>query len=80
MSELPKLKVTWLNGYPDEEVTCTFEEARQVVFSYVPGVLALVEGHTVNSYEELVQLAARDEYKDKEALGIVLVEDLVCGG
>jgi len=70
MSKLPKLKVkrTW---NPVEE-THDLEQARHLLFSREADMLVMVEGQTVNSYEELVQLAAQDNYKDKEFLEVVL--------
>jgi len=81
MSQLPKLKVKWwFFGCPGEETTCDLEQARDVVFDYRPGILIFVEGEMVNSYEELAQVAAQDQHKDKEALDVALVFMEISGG
>ena len=64
--------------YQNEDI-CELEQARYR-FSYGSGVVVMVEGQVVNSYDELVQLAAQDKYKDREFLEVVLIVDLVAGG
>ena len=71
MSKLPKLKVKYLFGDPSEDVW-ELEQA-EYSFSYGGEVLVVVEGRVINSYEELVQLATRDSYKDKEFLEVEVV-------
>ena len=78
MSKLPKLKVKLPFGDTVQDV-CELEQARYR-FSYGQETLVVVEGQVVNSYEELVQLASRDEYKDKEFLEVQLLENLPGGG
>ena len=80
MSELPKLRLAWFNACPGDEITCDLGQAKYLVFGYVPSVLVFVEGQPINSYEKLVQLTAQKEYKDMEALRVVLVEDLIGDG
>lgn len=83
-SKLPKIRVGWLYlGSPEEETTCDFEEARYVVFGNGMNrvwSLALAEGEMVSSYEELVQLAARDQHKNKKVLNVTLFIPMVAGG
>jgi hypothetical protein len=74
MSKLPKLKVKFL-GLREE--MRDFEQGKYLLFS--DSVLILVEGQVVRSYEELVQLAAQDRYKDKESLE-VLITTAAAGG
>jgi len=74
MSNLPKLKV---NKLPSGEEIRDFEQGKYLPFCDY--VLVLVEGEIINSYEELVQLAAQDCYKDKEFLEVTLMP-LVMGG
>ena len=78
MSKLPKLKVkrTW---NPVEE-THDLEQARYLLFSGGDDMLVLVEGQAVNSYEELVQMASRDDYRDRKFLEIMLIPFLNIGG
>lgn len=78
MSKLPKLKIVRALGYPSEEIR-DFEQAKYFLFSYGPGITVAVEGEVVQSYEELLKLAAQDCYKDKELL-TVDVFGIVAGG
>ena len=76
MSKLPKLKVKVFPGYSTEEVH-DFEHAKDLPFPDAP---IFVEGQRISSYEELVQLAAQDSYKDKEFLEVVITPLLPAGG
>jgi len=78
MPTLPKLKVKLPFGYPDEDI-CELEQAKYR-FSYGDEYLVVVEGQVINSYEELAQLASRDDYKDKEFIEVVLLPALAGGG
>ena len=49
-------------------------------FSDGGDVLVMVEGNLVRSYEELVQLASQDEYRDRELLEVELLPMAVVGG
>jgi hypothetical protein len=79
MLELPKLKLKKPFGYPFEEVR-DFEQAKYFLFSYGNSALVVVEGQVINSYEELVHLAAQDSYKDKESLEVLLLPTVIGGG
>ena len=76
MSELPKLKIKkHFGGYPLEERICDFEQARDFLANYWhsehwAGALVGVDGQLIHSYEELVQLATQDCYKDKELIEV----------
>jgi len=78
MPKLPKLKVrrTW---NPVEE-THDLEKARNLLFNRGTDMLVIVEGQMVSSYEELVQLATQDAYKDKESLEVVMTPLWPAGG
>ena len=79
MSKLPKLKVnSSFLGEPTDDI-CELEQAKYR-FSYSSETLMVVEGHVVKSYEELVQLATNDHYKNKEFLEVVLLPALISGG
>ncbi len=78
MSGLPKIKLEQ-PLYPFEEIR-DFEEAKHFLFSYGANAMIMVEGQLINSYEEFVQLAAQDCYKDKEFLEVVLLPTLIGGG
>ena len=75
MSRLPKLKIKLPLGYPSEDV-CDLEQAKYRL-NFDAGIF-LVEGQRVHSYDELVQLATQDKYKNKEFLEIELL--LIEGG
>ncbi|MFC2047066.1 hypothetical protein ACFLTK_02165 [Chloroflexota bacterium] len=81
MSKLPKLKVEYTVGEAHEERTCDFEEARKFLYGSNGGeYLVTVEGQGVISYDEFVQRASQDEYKDKEFLKVKLTTLIVAGG
>jgi len=81
MPQLPKLKVKWWSlGCAEEETTCDFEQARDIVFGKSPATLVFAEGEMVNSYEELAQVAAQDQHKDKEMLNVTLLVAEIGGG
>ena len=84
MPKLPRLKVKWwsLDGL-EEETTCDFEQAKDIVFGSQSSrmwAIALAEGQTINSYEELVQVATQDQHKDKETLNVALIVMEIGGG
>ncbi len=80
MSKLPKLKLRNHLGYSLGEIP-DFEEASSSLFSTNQRIrtLVVVDGKAINSYDELVQLAAQSCYKDKEFLEVVLIP-VSCGG
>jgi len=81
MSELPKLKVKWWSlGCAEEETTCDLEQARDIVFGKNTATLVFAEGEMINSYEELVQVAAQEQHKDKETLNVSLLVAAIGGG
>lgn len=78
MSKLPKLKIQSPFGAENEGDICDLEQAKHRL-DYGPETVVLADGQIVNSYEELVQLAAQERYKDKEFLEVVLLP-LIAGG
>ena len=78
MSKVPKLRIKkHFGGWPPEERVCDLEQARDILLPYWPsehwaGALVGVEGQLIHSYEELVQLATQDNYKDREFLEVGL--------
>ncbi|MFQ6121895.1 MAG: hypothetical protein ACE5LA_02410 [Dehalococcoidales bacterium] len=80
MSELPKLKVrAWPRIYPRaREAIRDFEQAKDFLHFDLNHIIT-VEGEEITSYEELVRLAAKECYKDKEFLKVEIVS-LMCGG
>ncbi len=80
MSKLPKLKITTVFGYPLEEIR-DIEHAKYLPFGdYVSGVIVVVEGQVIDSYEKLVQIAAQDDYKGKEFLEVIIAPVVLGGG
>ena len=81
MSKLPKLKVKWWSLEGEEEMTCDFEQAKDIIFgNSSTWAVATAEGQAINSYEELLQLATQDQHKDKEILNVMLLVPLIGGG
>ena len=76
MPRLPKLRVKTIPGYPDGEV-CDFEQVRDLAFR---DVSVFVEGYRVNSYDELVQLAAQESYRDQKFLEVMILCDALPDG
>jgi hypothetical protein len=72
---LPKLIIKTF-GSAGEDV-CELEQARYLLD--FDGRIVQVDGQAVHSYDELVQLAAQDKYKDKEFIEVVLLPTVVGG-
>jgi hypothetical protein len=79
MPKLPKLKVIWHPKNLKEEITCDFEESKDMVFNHGLDVLVFVEGQMITSYERLVELAAQGQFKNHNFLTVVLLS-AVAGG
>jgi hypothetical protein len=62
-------------GYFNGSV-CEFEKAKSLNYN---GMVVLVDGTRVSSYDELVQLATQDIYKNREFIEVVLMP-IVAGG
>ena len=56
-----------------------FEQAQRIVFGSASLGFIVAEGEIVRSCEELVQLAIRDERKDKKMLNLLLFKAAVDG-
>lgn len=79
MSKAPKLKIKNLFGDPSEDI-CELEQAKHRFFSHPQDILFLVEGQVVSTYEELVKLASREDYRDRDFLKVELLPSLIGGG
>ncbi len=79
MSKLPRLKLKKPHSHPFEEIR-DFEQAKYFLFDYGDSAIVQVEGQVINSYEELVQLAAQDGNKDKDFLEVLLLPAVLGGG
>lgn len=76
MSRIPKLKINLPSGDQSEYI-CELEEAKYCL-NFNEGVF-LVEGQGVRSYDELVNIATQDKYKNKEFLEVKLLH-IIGGG
>jgi len=81
MSKLPMIKVKWQMASEHlEETTCDLEQAKGVIFGSWSWAFIVAEGKLIHTYDELVQLAHRKEYQDKELLNVVLLDPAIGGG
>ena len=71
ISELPKLRVRTYPENSDDEIR-DFEKAKEFPF-LLNDSLILVEGQVITSYEEFLQLAVQDSYRDNEFLDVVIL-------
>ena len=77
MTKLPKLKIKTIRElHPVEEVR-DFEQAK---YLFAADAVILVEGYRIVSYEELVQLASQETYRNYEFLEVVLLPFEFGGG
>ena len=77
MSRLPKLRVLKPSWDVAEEIR-DFEQGKYLPFN-TENIWIVVEGQVIDSYEDLVRLAADPRFKDKEFLEIRFV-DIIIGG
>ncbi len=77
MSKLPKLKVKRYYGYPPEEIR-DLEQAQYMLFD--DQSVVLVENQITSSYEELMEIATQECYRDKEFLEVLLFPSFIGGG
>ncbi len=75
MAKLPKFKVKGLGWNMREEIR-DLEQARHFPFRH--GVIIMVEGEVVRSYDDIVQLLKQERYKDREFLEVMFLP--VLGG
>ena len=81
MPALPKLRVKSLLGSEDTTDIYSLEQAKNCFEYGSAEIIILVEGEGVNTHEELIQLAAKNSYKDREFLEVVVLSaGLVDGG
>jgi hypothetical protein len=78
MARLPKLKIKSPFGDTDEDI-CDLAEAKHRL-NFSAEVSVVVERRLVNSYEELVQLASQEDYRNNEYLAVELLPALIGGG
>jgi hypothetical protein len=76
MSRLPKIKIKFPSGNPDEYI-CDLEQAGEYL-DFESGIF-LVEGQGIHSYDELVRIVTQDKYKDAEFIVVELMQPIVGG-
>lgn len=80
MSNLPKLiLMRAVEIWDNSAEIITLEEAKYRV-DFDNYTLVVVEDKVVKSYDELVQLASQEPYKDREFLNVTLILDFPDGG
>ena len=79
MSKSPKLKIKNPFGAPNDDI-CELEQAERRFFSPPQDIVFLVESQVVVTYEELIKLARREDYRDKEFLQVEILPSLIAGG
>ena len=75
MARSPKLVIKPFGN--QSEYVCDLEEARNYL-NFDSGVI-LIEGRMIHSYEEFVQVAAQDKYKNMESIEVVLLPTITGG-
>ena len=76
MSTLPRLKVSGL-GWEGLAGIYDFEIAAS--FPFGKNILVIVEGNAIASYQDLLTLVERPEYRDKDALEVQFLEFIIGG-
>jgi hypothetical protein len=77
MPTYPKLRVTHrIDGQPGR-MLLDFEQAPSFLFNY--DVIVTVEGEVVHSYGQLLEIASREDLRNREFLEVQL-ETVIAGG
>ncbi len=77
MPNYPKLRVTHrMDGQPGR-MLLEFEQARHFLFNY--DAIVTVEGQVIHSYDDLVEIASREDLREREFLEVEL-ETVIAGG
>lgn len=74
MSKLPKMKIIKWNG---EEVIQEIEDWKN--FPFAIDDLVMVEGQEIYSYDELVEMASKEPFKNQEFLDVRIMP-FIAGG
>ncbi len=81
MANSPKLKIKNHFKKPLEEIICDLSEGQEILSEYLPenyktmmlnAVIVAVEGKLIHTYDELLQIANQDFYKNKAFLEVVI--------
>ena len=71
---MPKLMLKPL-GYSNGTL-CDLEQAKNLNYN---GAMVLIDGKRIHSYDELIQLATQDTYKNREFIDVVLLSTVEGG-
>ncbi len=79
MPKPPKLRVrSLLYGESEKTQLCSLDQLKEH-FASESDIMVVVEGQIINSYDELNQLLAKGQFKNKELLEVVLLPVLEGG-
>jgi hypothetical protein len=73
LSRLPKIKIKLPYGDPTEYVY-ELEQIKNLL-NFSEGVF-LAEGHSIQSYDDLISIASQDKYRDREFLEVELLKPI----
>jgi len=76
MARLPKLRVK-RDAWNNTEEIMEFEKARD--FPYGAEIIIAVEGHQINSYDDLLKLVQNNKLKRKRMLEVLFIP-MISGG
>ena len=76
MSKSPKLKIKLPGNNAGEDIF-DLEEAKDRL-NFDDGII-MMEGQTIHSYSELLEVAHQENHRDKEVLEIVLLQVIIGG-
>jgi hypothetical protein len=75
ISDRPGLKIKYFGSTAED--SCDLDQGRYI-FNLDEGII-LADGRTVQTYAELVELAAQDKYKDKNFIEIMILPAIMGG-
>ncbi len=76
LPSMPKVKIILPPGFPEEEPFDLEQAAYHLNFN--SGIVQ-IDGQRIRSYDELVQLASQDKYRNKDYIEVVVIL-LIAGG
>lgn len=76
---MPRLKIRSLLDSAEKTEICDLEQAKSRFAQWPVSIIVVVEGHAVNSQEELAHLVSQERYQDREFLD-VMVMPVIEGG
>ena len=76
MSQLPKIRVKWWGRW---EKTFDLEQAKSLIPFGRESLAVIVEGQSIVSYKELMQIATQDSYKGTNFLEVAVIMPIAGG-